>query len=44
MLANNLKLKLTGLTKYDIISIGIKIGSRATGTPLGTKNFRKLIK
>tara|TARA_B100001123_G_C14571839_1_gene734568 strand:- start:90 stop:440 length:351 start_codon:yes stop_codon:yes gene_type:complete len=41
--ANNLKLKLIGRTKYEIISIGISIGRSAYGTPLGTKNFKKLI-
>ena len=43
ILANNLKLRLIGLTKYEITSIGINIGSKAIGTPLGTKNFKKLI-
>ena len=42
MLANNLTDKLTGLLKYDIISITEIIGNRINGTPLGTKIFKYL--
>ena len=43
ILAKSLKLRLIGLTRYDITSMGINIGNKAIGTPLGTKNLRKLI-
>ena len=38
--ANNLTDKLTGLLRYEIISIITISGSRTIGTPLGTKSFK----
>ena len=40
ILANNLTDKLTGLLKYEIISIIVINGSNNVGTPLGTKSFK----
>ena len=37
MFANNLTDKLTGLLKYEIISITVINGNSTVGTPLGTK-------
>ena len=42
MFANNLTDKLTGLLKYEIISIIVINGSRTTGTPLGTNMLKYL--
>ena len=41
--ANNLTDKLTGLLKYDIISITVINGNNTVGTPLGT-NILKYLK
>ena len=43
MLANNRTDKLTGLLKYEIISIIVIRGRRIVGTPLGT-NILKYLK
>ena len=43
MLANNLTDKLTGLLKYEIISITTIKGKSITGTPFGTKSSRYLM-
>ena len=43
MFANNLTDKLTGLLKYEIISIIVINGNRTAGTPLGT-NILKYLK
>ena len=40
--ANNLTDKLTGLLKYEIISIIDIIGNKINGTPLGTNIFKYL--
>ena len=40
MFANNLTDKLTGLLKYEIISIIVIKGNKTIGTPLGTNNFK----
>ena len=40
--ANSLKLRLIGLTKYEMISIGISMGKRANGTPDGIKKVKNL--
>ena len=42
ILANSLTDKLTGLLKYEIISITDIIGSKTIGTPLGTNIFKYL--
>ena len=42
LFANNLTDKLTGLLRYEIISIIVINGSRTAGTPLGTKILRYL--
>ena len=43
MFANNLTDKLTGLLKYEIISITVISGKSTVGTPLGT-NILKYLK
>ena len=42
MFANNLTDKLTGLLKYEIISITVINGNNTAGTPLGTKILKYL--
>ncbi len=42
--ANSLKLRLIGLTKYEMISIGISMGKRANGTPDGIKKVKNLMR
>jgi hypothetical protein len=42
MLANSLTDKLIGRIKYEIISIGIRRGARAIGTPDGKKYVKNL--
>ena len=42
MFANNLTDKLTGLLKYEIISITVINGNKTVGTPLGTNMLKYL--
>ena len=42
MFANNLTDKLTGLLRYEIISITVIKGNNTAGTPLGTNIFKYL--
>ena len=42
MFANNLTDRLTGLLRYEIISITTINGSKIIGTPLGTNSFKYL--